>query len=398
MLFCLLGLFLAACSGVTTPQVQDLGDFLEPTPIPITSPGDSIVVQGHLVPAAFIQLAFVTKGQVAEVLVQEGASVKTGEVIARLRSQEELEAKISAAKIDLLSARQNYTDLLADLPEAQAAALEELLEAQAVLRQVEARVESLSNLDTPSVSQIEIARANLAVAKYALDSANTTFRPYARVTEDNIVRATLLLKLASAQEQYNLALAHLNNLLAITDPGEALDQAKNELRIGQARVAEAQERYDLLLQGPDPKQLEIANARIENAEKALIAAQAALKKLELLAPMDGTVVNLNLAPGQYVSEGQHVLTVVDFSRWYIETDTLVENQVVNITPGQAVTVIPNALPDVQMDGVVETIGSTYQEKQGKIVYTAHIRVAEVDPRLRWGMLVEASIGSPQVQR
>jgi multidrug resistance efflux pump len=335
---------------------------------------------------------------VAEVLVQEGASVKAGDIIARLMDQEELDAKVADAKLDLVFARQNYDDLQAGLPEAQTSALEDLSTAQETLRQIEAQVGSLSNPAPPSDNQIQIARANVAIAQKALDKASNEYRPFANKPEDNITRATLLQKLASAQDRYNRALVRLNSLLGMGTPGEEVNQAQSQLTIAQARVDEAQAKYDLLLQGPDPKDVEAANARIEAAETALTAAQAALKRLELRAPMDGTIVNLDLAPGQYVSEGQVVSTVVDLSRWYIETDTLVENQVVKISTGQGVSVVPDSLPDVQMNGVVETISSMYQEKQGKILYTARIRLDKIDPRLRWGMKTEASFISPVVQK
>ena len=285
-------------------------------------------------PSAFVELSFPTKGRVAEVLVQEGTQVKSGDVIARLMDQEDLDAQVSSAKMDLLLALKNSYDLQAGLPEAQMKALEDLTAAQEALRSIEYRVRALSNVATPMST--------------------------------------------SLQAQY--------------------DQAKSELAVTQARVAEAQDRYNLLLRGPDPKDILIAKAQIETAQTALTAAKADLKKLELLAPMSGTIVNLNLAPGQYVSDGEVVLTVVDFSRWFIETDTLVENEVVKISPGQAVSIIPDSLPDVKMNGVVDTISTTYQERQGDVLYTARIRVENVDPRLRWGMKVGASFENLTAQK
>jgi multidrug resistance efflux pump len=397
VLICLFGLILAACGGAP-PQVDSIEPLQEPTPLPIITNDDSILVQGHLVPAGALQLTFATKGQVGEVLVQEGMNVKAGDVIARLANQEQLNADVADAEMDLLFARQNYDDLQANLPQEQTTALEDLYVAQEALRQVQARVGSLSGPAVVPANQIEIARANVAIAKKALDKASNEYRPFANKPEDNLTRATLLQKLAGAQDRYNRAVARLNSLMGITVPGEEIDLAQNELTIAEARVAEAQAKYDLLLQGPDPKALLAADARIKAAETALAAAQAALRDLDLVAPVDGTVVNLNLTNGQYISEGEAVLMLVDFSKWYIETDTLVEGQVVDIAPGMTVAIVPDSLPNLKLSGVVETISSTFEEKAGKVTYTARIRIDDVDPRLRWGMKALASFESPVAQK
>ena len=56
-----------------------------------------------------------------------------------------------------------------------------------------------------------------------------------------------------------------------------------------------------------------------------------------------------------------------------------------ISLGQAVTVKPDALPDLELSGTVESISNLYEEKRGDITYTARILLVEDDPRLRWGM-------------
>jgi hypothetical protein len=52
-----------------------------------------------------------------------------------------------------------------------------------------------------------------------------------------------------------------------------------------------------------------------------------------------------------------------------------------------VTVTPDALPDLKLNGVVESISQLYEQKFGDITYTAKILMKDTDPRLRWGMTV-----------
>nr|MBC8496250.1 efflux RND transporter periplasmic adaptor subunit [Chloroflexota bacterium] len=171
-------------------------------------------------------------------------------------------------------------------------------------------------------------------------------------------------------------------------------QAEADYKIAQARLEQAQEDYDELLEGPDPDDLALAEARIASAEARLAAAQTNIKAaqsslddLDLVATFSGTVVDFDLIIGEQVTPGQPVVTLADFSQWYVETDNLTEIEVVDVAVGQAVTIIPDALPDVELTGSIDSIADFFEEKRGDITYTARILVDEVDPLLRWGMTV-----------
>jgi hypothetical protein len=79
--------------------------------------------------------------------------------------------------------------------------------------------------------------------------------------------------------------------------------------------------------------------------------------------------------------------LADFTQWYAETDNLTEIDVVNVSVGQGATVVPDALPDLELTGTVESIDDFFEEKRGDVTYTARILLNESDPRLRWGMTV-----------
>ncbi len=85
-----------------------------------------------------------------------------------------------------------------------------------------------------------------------------------------------------------------------------------------------------------------------------------------------------------------MVTLADFSQWYVETDNLTEIEVVDISLDQTVEIIPDALPEITLMGTVELISDKFEEKRGDITYTTRILVDEIDPRLRWGMTVVVS--------
>ena len=166
-----------------------------------------------------------------------------------------------------------------------------------------------------------------------------------------------------------------------SDENQALlDQAKAVLDL-------VQDSYQTLAAsgGVDPDQLAAANARLASATAALVSTQAALDALELKASTAGTVVDLNLKAGQWVSAGAAVITIADFSGWVVETGNLTEADVVKVKPGQAVNVTLDALPGKTVSGEVTRINARFEEKRGEITYTATISLNQVDPLQRWGM-------------
>jgi multidrug resistance efflux pump len=72
---------------------------------------------------------------------------------------------------------------------------------------------------------------------------------------------------------------------------------------------------------------------------------------------------------------------------YAETDDLTEIEVVDVELGQKVTIIPDALPELEASGSVTKISQVSEEKRGDITYTVRVKLDETDPRLRWGMTV-----------
>jgi multidrug resistance efflux pump len=98
-------------------------------------------------------------------------------------------------------------------------------------------------------------------------------------------------------------------------------------------------------------------------------------------------VDVNIKVGELTGSGQPAMVVADFSQWIIETDNLTEIEVPDVEVGQTVTVTPDALPDLELTGTVESIKELFEEKRGDITYTVNISLDETDPRLRWGMTV-----------
>jgi len=391
-IFLVTGMFLAACGALPGAANKS-----EPTALPPSIAGTNIVVEGKLAPRETVDLAFAASGQLQEVLAKKGDQVKTGDVIARLGDREQYESKIATTELELLSAKQELLNaegaskkLQDDLPDNQTRALQTLTDARKQVRDAEIKLNGL----TSQAKQVDIdaAQANMILARDRLDKARDDYEPYENKTEDNLIRAALLAKLAQRQKEYDATVRTYNNLVGIIGNDFGVAQAKAELEIAKARFKIAQEEFDTLAKGPDPydatlaqSRIDVAKSRITAAEAGLAAAQAALKNLDLVATIDGTVTDNELVIGQQIVAGTPVISLADFSQWYVDTDDLTEMEVVDIKPGQNAIVTIDAIPDLALSAVVERINERSEEKLGDITYTTRLRLNESDPRLRWGM-------------
>lgn len=160
----------------------------------------------------------------------------------------------------------------------------------------------------------------------------------------------------------------------------ALDAAEADLQLAKDTRAKLNTN-----DGIDPDLLAAAEARLFTAQSAQSSAAAAMDALTLVASMDGTVIDLDLQAGQLVGAGAPILTLADMTGWVVKTDNLTEVDITDVSIGQEVEVVLDALPDVKLTGEVTHINARYEEKRGDITYTVTVKLSDADPRMRWGM-------------
>jgi len=384
-------LLLSACGAI--------GQSGTPTPV-VTPTVESALVraEGRIVPRHFADLSTAASGQVTELLVQEGDQVQAGAVILRLGDREQYQAQIAAAEMELLSAQQVLEDLQKHAGLELAQSKQALAEANKVLADYQDELENLSK-PVPQVD-LERAYATVLMAQDRLDKASDnlakTEKHYANKSHilwlfltkkqfkdllDNLRTARDMAKdsLYHAQVRYDDLLNHPDKV--------ALAQAQANVTLTQARIANIQQDIAMFEKGPDPDKVASAEARINAAQTTLTAAQSALKDSEIIAPFSGEIADLSIHVGEWVTGNQPVVVLADLSQWEIETDDLTELDVPAVRLGQNAIIRPDALPELELKGVVGTIKDLSEEKRGDVTYTATILLDQADPRLRWGMTV-----------
>ena len=241
------------------------------------------------------------------------------------------------------------------------------------------------NLNVDNIEdRIDDAQAEVNDRKKDLEDAQDEFDKYINLDRNNSKRKSAKDKLDDAQLDYDNAVAKLESTTRERDSVRAaLDQAL-------ANEAEAKHQYEISQNGPNAEQKALAEARLNNAKAQVSSAENTLANYELKAPFDGEVMDTNVSVNEMVGPDTWAVIVADTSQWYIETSDLTELDVVNVAVGQNVNITADALPGVEMHGVVDEISRSYKTQSGDILYTVRVKVNDLDPRMRWGMTVEAT--------
>jgi multidrug resistance efflux pump len=351
--------------------------------------GSGVTASGIVVPAHQAQMASALGGNVKSVDVAVGDQVKTGQVLVKLAGIEKLEAAVETANLQLLTAQQALQTLNQNGDQARTEAQVRLANAQKALDDAQRR-RGWMDYRNGSQSAIDAARANLILANDALRTAKDNYSSVANLGENNINRAAALSALSVAQNAYDKDLVNLNYLLAMPNKID-LDQAQAALDAAKAEVANAQQAYDKMQNGPDPDALALAQAQVKNAQAQIAASQSSLADLELVAPFDGTVSRIDINNGEWATAGQTILVLADLSHLRVETTDLSERDVPKIKAGQPVSVLIKAL-NQNVTGHVSDISPLADSLGGDVVYKTTIDLDTVTPDLRAGMSVDVQFG------
>jgi len=357
-LFTILSLALTACG--TQPVATS-------EPANIVSSND-VVAEGRFEPIHGVNLSFQVRGVVEAVLVNAGDTVKQGDVLARLTNAGGAEAQVVVAQ-------NTYAVLLRNESGDRAKLWQAYMNAQIARAKAEKKWEDLNvqNIE----DSIEDDKAVVEDRQQDVVDAQKDFDKYKDLDADNSKRKTAEDDLEQAQDDLNQAIRDLENTMRERDEVSAAYNAALGLE------AEAKYQYEISLDGPNVEQLAFAKVNLD-------AAKDALSSYVIIAPFDGVVADVNVKVGEQVTSDTRAVSIADFSTWIVETTDVTELEVVKLSVGQTVTLVPDALPELTINGTVTEISQSYTQQGGDILYTVRVAVADADPRLKWGMTVEAT--------
>jgi membrane fusion protein (multidrug efflux system) len=185
---------------------------------------------------------------------------------------------------------------------------------------------------------LEVAKKNfpaqLEQARAQLENAKAT---KAR-TQADYDRQKALPKAATSQQDIDAAEA-------------ALKQAEAQVALADAQVAQ---------NSPVPERISETDAAVGQLKGQVEQAQARLDQADLnlswtvvKAPQDGWITKRNVEQGNYVAPGQQIFSIVATEVWI--TANFKESQLVNMRPGQHVSIRVDAYPQLRLEGHVDSI-------------------------------------------
>lgn len=256
----------------------------------------------------------------------------------------------------------------------------------------------LASLDTREavLSTIQ-AQASLSGASARLKELQAGYR------REEIAQAEAAVAEARADLQYRRAEARRAEALFEAD---AISRQKLELEQTAAdtaaqRYQSAREKLALLKAGYRPEQIAAAQAAMEEATAAALAARVRLSDREAVSPIDGVVLRTHAEPGENLAAGRPVLTVGDLASPWVRV-YIPETHIGRIRLGSDAEVTVDSYPDRRFSGRVTYVASEAeftpknvqtQEERVKLVFAVDVRVENPEGILKPGMPADVVISS-----
>ena len=175
----------------------------------------------------------------------------------------------------------------------------------------------LVRIDNPeTIAKHEQAQAAKVVAEAQLANINVGTRVEviaARKAAHERAQASLVL----AQKTYDRVreLAEHGNA-----PQARLDQATDALHESQRAVDQAKSAYEQAVNGYTREEHEIAEANVGKAVADIKAVQSIVDQMVVYAPVASQVYQRNVEPGEYVSPGVPLVTLIDLDDMWVHFD------------------------------------------------------------------------------
>jgi RND family efflux transporter MFP subunit len=221
-------------------------------------------------------------------------------------------------------------------------------------------------------------------------------------TRDGRVKADVVQVAPDVTGQVTNVLVHDNQKVKIGDVLFEVDRARFELALRQAEAAEQAQRATLeqaLKEAHRNNELrdlvsaetrEQGSSRVDQLRAALAQAVVArdmaklnLQRTRVLSPVNGTVSNLDLRTGSYVSAGHAVMALIDSDSYYVE-GYFEETKLPAIQVGDAVVVLPMG-ESLRLKGHVESLAGGVADRDRS---TSSNLLSSVNPTFNWVRLAQ----------
>ncbi len=204
---------------------------------------------------------------------------------------------------------------------------------------------SLLKIDSPEIdSKLQQAASSERAASAQLDKAEAGAR-----SQDVVAAMNLWIQSQEVAELADKTYRRINNLFADgIVPGQKRDEAEAKWKTARAAAAAARSQYEKALEGTRKEDRQAAAALVDQAQGAVSEVKSYLQETSLESPLGGEVIHVLTNPGEIVSPGYPLVTILDLNDIWV-TFNLREDRLAGMRMGAVFSVSAPALGDEKFD-------------------------------------------------
>lgn len=325
------------------------------------------------VEAETVDVSSQMQGNIENINVEEGQTIKIGDIIANLDDSES-KIKLDISNITKESAK-NELDSVKD-----GIRQEEINAQKAVVDQFEAQVKQGEAL-------LKQAENNLNLAKKNLDY-------YKKVYEDNksLYDSDAISKsqLDAIKVQYDSAYIGYENAK------HQAEYAKSQLDSFKSQLIASKEKLNLLKNGATDNEKLSAQLNLNQAEKSQELSNINYNKTIIKSPINGVVETVNFKKGEFVNVGSPVATILDMNNLYVNI-YIPEKDLTKVKLGKTVKLKSDFINNKEINGKIIYISNKAEftpmnivtkEDRTKLVFKVKVKILDGLDLIRPGMLMD----------
>lgn len=381
-------------------------------------------------------LSWQTSGTIGEVNFEVGDHVSTNQILASLE-QTSLARHVILAQAELIDAQRALDDLVNSKTQ-QAQAKKAVEEAQQALEdahnpeliQANAQGDIAAAQKTVDEAQRYVDILNTPVSQAAKDQTysnmllaenvlNNTHKQIERIEKKlskdenkysfwesrdlyESILENLELKLIKDQRSYEDAVEKYNDLLEPPNPND-LALAETALALVQAQLAQAEREWERVQDGPSEGDIALLEAQLDDAQREwerwkdgpnsreiaaaearIAAVQALLNQIHITAPINGVITNAASNPGNQVNPGTLAFRIDDLSTLIVDVQVS-EVDINDIRERQPVILTFDSTLAKEYHGEVLEVPTVGVIEAGVTNFIVQVEITDADEQIKPGM-------------
>jgi len=342
-------------------------------------------------------LSFKYPGRLAELLVDEGAVVKQGQLLARL-DLTEYQHQVDREHASVASSQSSLAQLKTSIAYQKANIESDVALKRANLQQAQARLTEL--LNGSRKEEIEQARAALAEAQATQKQAAADWDRAQTLFKNDDISAQQHDQFRRAHDTANATVRRLKESLRLVEIGPrqeqidqqraVVEQAKAALKLAEANRIDLQRRIE---------EVGMREADIQRAQAQAGVLDSQFSDRTLYAPFAGVVLTKATELGEVLAGGATVVTVGDIEHPWVRA-YLSEKDLGRVKLGMSATVHTDSFPNKTYTGKVTFISADAEftpkqiqteEERTKLVYRIKVEVPNPQHELKSNMPADVEI-------